>query len=113
MQETAIGNFCADAFRVMLGTGIAMINGGGIRADIAAGTVTFNTLYSVFPFNNTACTVSATGQQLLDILEVSVMNLPAEDGSFMQVSGLKFIVDPSVATPVVLDANNLFSHACY
>ncbi len=110
MQETAIGNFCADAFRVMLGTGIAMINGGGIRADIPAGTVTFNTLYSVFPFNNTACTVSATGQQLLDILEVSVMNLPAEDGSFMQVSGLKSVVDTSVATPVVLDANNLFSH---
>ncbi|MBQ7773302.1 MAG: bifunctional metallophosphatase/5'-nucleotidase [Bacteroidales bacterium] len=110
MQETAIGNFCADAFQVMLGTEIAMINGGGIRADIPAGTVTFNTLYSVFPFNNTACTVSATGQQLLDILEVSVMSLPGEDGSFMQVSGLKFVVDPSVATPVVLDANNLFSH---
>lgn len=109
MQETAIGNFCADAFRVMLGTEIAMINGGGIRADIPAGTVTFNTLYSVFPFNNTACTVSATGQQLLDILEVSVMTLPAEDGGFMQVSGLKFSADTSVATPVELDANNLFS----
>lgn len=109
-QETAIGNFCADAFRVMLGTDIAMINGGGIRTDIPAGTVTFNTLYSVFPFNNTSCTVAVTGQQLLDILEVSVMTLPVEDGSFMQVSGLKFAVDTSIATPVVLDANKLFSH---
>lgn len=109
-KETPIGNFCADAFRVVLDTDIAMINGGGIRADLKAGEISYNTLLSVFPFNNTACKAAITGQQLLDALEVSVMTLPQRAGSFMQVSGIKFKVDASVASPVVKDSQGLFSH---
>lgn len=108
--ETALGNFCADAFRIELGTDIAMINGGGIRAAIPCGPVTFNTLLSVFPFNNTACTASISGAQLLDALEVSVMCLPERDGGFMQVSGIRFKADSTIPSPVVLDEEKLFSH---
>ena len=53
-RETNIGNFCADAFREVLKTDVAMINGGGIRADLPQGDVTYNHLVSIFPFNNTA-----------------------------------------------------------
>lgn len=109
-QECAIGNFCADAFRMVLNTDIAMMNGGGIRSDIRQGDVTYNDLLSVFPYNNTACISIITGRQLLDVLEYSVSFLPDEDGSFMQVSGLKFEVDASVSPQVVLDEHNLFSH---
>lgn len=109
-RETAIGNLCTDAFRITLNTDVALINGGGIRADLLAGDITYNHLLSVFPFNNTACTATMTGQQLLDALELSVSYLPDEDGSFMQVSGMKFEVDASVPSPVVLDEQGLFSH---
>ncbi len=109
-KETSIGNFCADAFRVVLDTDIAMINGGGIRADLKAGEISYNTLLSVFPFNNTACKAAITGEQLLDALEVSVMALPQRAGSFMQVSGLRFKVDASVPSPAVKDSEGLFSH---
>ena len=109
-QECAIGNFCADAFRVVLNTDIAMMNGGGIRSEIRQGDVTYNDLLSVFPYNNTACVSTITGRQLLDVLEFSVCFLPNEDGSFMHVSGLKFEVDASVPSQVVLDEHNLFSH---
>ena len=109
-QETAIGNLCADAFRIMLDTDIAMVNGGGIRSDLPKGEVTFNDLLSIFPFNNTACIATLTGQQLWDILEFSVNILPYEDGSFMQVSGLKFNVDSSIPSSVVMDENDLFLH---
>ena len=109
-QETAIGNFCADAFRMVLNTDVAMINGGGIRADLPQGELTFNHLLTVFPFNNTACTATITGQQLLDALEFSVNLLPNENGSFMQVSGMKFDVDASVPSPIVLDKYDMFSH---
>ena len=108
-QETPIGNFCADAFRKILNTDVAMINGGGIRSDILQGELTFNHLMAVFPFNNTACTATMTGQQLLDALELSVSFLPEEDGTFMQVSGVKFNVDTSVPSPVVWDDKGLFS----
>ena len=109
-QETAIGNLCTDAFRKVLNTDVALLNGGGIRADFPQGELTFNDLMTVFPFNNTACTATMTGQQLLDALEFSVSFLPDEDGTFMQVSGLKFEVDASVPSPVVVDENELFSH---
>ena len=109
-QECPLGNFCADAFRAVLDTDIAMINGGGIRGDVRQGDVTFNDLLAVFPYNNTACVSTLAGSQLLDVLEFSVALLPYEDGSFMHVSGLKFEVDTTVVSPVVLDDHDLFSH---
>ena len=108
--EMPIGNFCADAFRLMLQADVAMINGGGIRSGLSQGEITFNDLLAVFPFNNTACTAMLTGHQLLDVLEVSVRYLPDMDGSFMQVSGMTFQVDLSVPSPVVLDEYSWFSH---
>ena len=108
--EMPLGNFCADAFRLMLKADVAMINGGGIRSGLSQGEITFNDLLAVFPFNNTACTATLTGQQLLDALEMSVRYLPDMDGSFMQVSGMTFEVDLSVPSPVVLDEYSWFSH---
>ena len=109
-RQMAIGAFCADAFRTVLGTDIAMVNGGGIRSGLEAGDITYNDLLSVFPFGNNACTVSLTGAQLLDILEVSVKYLPLSSGSFMQVSGLRYAVDTTVASPVVMGEDGLFHH---
>ncbi len=106
--EMPLGNFCADAFRVMLGTDIGVVNGGGIRSGLMAGDITYNDLISVFPFNNSACVVSLTGQQLLDALEAGVYILPDPFGGFLQVSGLRFCVDTSVKSPVELDASGLF-----
>ena len=46
----------------------------------------------------------------MDVLEFSVSLLPYEDGSFMQVSGLKFSVDSSIPSAVVMDEKDLFLH---
>lgn len=108
-RETNIGNFCADAFREVLNVDVALINGGGIRADLPQGKITYNHLLSVFPFNNKACTATMTGRQLVDALEFSVSSLPLEDGSFMQASGVKFVVDTSVPTPIKIDEHHLFA----
>ena len=107
-RQMPIGTFCADAFREVLGTDIAMINGGGIRNNLYAGDISYNDLLSVFPFGNNACTVSLTGAQLADILEASVRSLPLPSGSFMQVSGVRYNCDVSVASPVELDDSGLF-----
>lgn len=106
--ETNLGDFCADAFRVITGADVALMNGGGIRADLAAGDVTFNDILSVFPFNNTVCAAEVTGQQLLDMLELGVMSCPEENGSFQHVSGLTFDLDTSIPSSVKLDENEVF-----
>ena len=110
-QESNLGDFCADAFRSFTHADIALVNGGGIRKDIKSGDVLFNDLYNVMPFGDMIATGTLTGQQLLDVLEFSVSSLPAESGSFMQVSGLRFSVDSNIPSPAVKDAEtSLYSH---
>jgi len=106
--ETNMGDFCADAFRLVTGADIGFMNGGGIRADIAAGDVTFNDILSVFPWNNRVCVIEATGQQIVDMLELSARAYPEEDGTFQHVSGITFEFDGSIPSPVVLDENMVF-----
>ena len=110
-QETNIGDFCADAFRAFTGADIALVNGGGIRTNIEKGEIVFNDLYNVMPFGDMIATGTLTGEQLLDVLEYAVSKLPAEAGVFMQVSGLRFKINPDIPSPVVIDPESeMFSH---
>lgn len=101
--ETNLGDLCADAYRYVLGADIGFINGGGIRAGIEAGDITYGDIINVHPFGNMMCVVEATGQQILDALEMGVRDLPDEGGSFQQVSGISFEIDMSVDSTVVVD----------
>ncbi len=102
--ETNLGDLCADAYRVMLGADIGWVNGGGVRADLPVGEITYGDIIAVHPFGNMACLVEVTGQQILDALELGSMQVgTAENGGFLQVSGLKYTIDPAVPTSVELD----------
>ena len=110
-QESNLGDFCADAIRIFTDADIALVNGGAIRTSISRGDILFNDLYDVMPFGDMILTGTLSGQQLLDVLEFSVSSLPAESGAFMQVSGLRFEVDPSIPSPVEKDPETtLYSH---
>ncbi len=106
--ETNLGDFCADAYRIMAGADISFVNGGGIRERIAAGDITYGDIINVHPFGNALCMVEATGQEILDALELSVQFTPAENGAFLHVSGLTFTFDPSVPSSVLVDDNGMF-----
>ena len=108
-SETALGNLCSDALRVTTGADIAYVNGGGLRAPIKAGEVTFNDIFSVFPYNNQVVTIEVTGQVFLDMLEMTVMGYPEEDGSFPSISGITFTINKSIPTSVKVDANGFFT----
>ena len=101
--ETNLGDLCADAYRVVLGADIAFVNGGGVRADIPAGDITYGQILSVHPFGNMACLMEVTGQQILDALEMSSRALPDECGGFLQVSGLSYEINVGVESSVVVD----------
>lgn len=106
--ETSLGDLCADAFRITLGTDIAMVGGGSLRANLPAGDLRYDDIFNVFPFNNSACTASLTGQQILDVLEFGVGAWPTDFGGFLHVSGLTYEFDPSIESPVVYDVNKAF-----
>ena len=115
-RETQIGNFYADAFRDYFNSDIAFINGGGIRAGFDVGNITYETLYKMAPFGNFGCVIEATGQQILDYLEMASRlretatnngtKAVGENGGFAVPSGLKYTIDTSIPTPVVVDTNN-------
>ncbi len=107
--ETNLGNLCSDAIKTVTKVDIAYVNGGGIRAPIEIGEVSFNDIFSVFPFNNQIVVAEMTGQKIRDMLEMSLMNYPAEDGSFPHVAGLTFSVNKSIPTSVKTDENTVFT----
>ena len=107
-SETNLGDLCADAYRVVLGADVAFVNGGGVRADIPAGDITYGQILSVHPFGNMACLIEVSGQQILDALEMASRDVPNECGGFLQVSGLTYEINVGVASTVVLDDEGSF-----
>lgn len=106
--ETNLGNFSADALRTVLKADIAIMNGGGIRADIAKGDITYDNILTVYPYGNMGCVIEVTGQQIKDALEHGAKNYPDESGGFLHVSGLKYTINSSVKSSVKTDDKGMF-----
>jgi 5'-nucleotidase len=87
--ETALGNLLADLVRERApgGADVGMVNGGGIRATLPAGPLTYGALYETFPFDNRFATVSLRGQDLRRLLAA---NLTAEE-SLLSISGVRVV----------------------
>lgn len=107
-QEATIANFCADAYRAVTGADIGLVQGGGVRAPIEKGEVTYGDLVSVNPWGNSLGVIEATGRQILDALEHGARNTPDEVGGFLQVSGLTYEIDTTVPSAVVTDQDGMF-----
>ena len=86
--ETVLGNLILDlmqaATRMSDNAVAAFSNGGGLRADIAQGDVTFGQALSVLPFGNTLYVMDLTGQDVIDLLEQSANAVGG--GGFLQLS---------------------------
>jgi 2',3'-cyclic-nucleotide 2'-phosphodiesterase/3'-nucleotidase len=62
-----------------------MQNSGGLRADLAEGTVTRGAIYEVMPFENTIVTMELTGNEVKRALEEAL-----RADRVTQVSGIKY-----------------------
>lgn len=107
-RECSLGDFVADAYRAVLDCDVVLANGGSIRNEIKTGVISYNDLLEAFPFGNMCVVLEVSGQQILDALEMGSMSYPEESGCFMQVSGLSYTLDSSVASSVELDAKGNF-----
>jgi 5'-nucleotidase len=89
--ESPLGNLLADALRKSAGADVGMMNSGGIRADLPAGTLTYGDIFAVSPFDNYPTLVILTGAQILDLLRATTTG----QRGIMQVSGLRYTYDAS------------------
>lgn len=87
-----LGNLIADAQRWAGKGDIAIMNNGGIRASLRAGTATYGSLFEIQPFGNTLYSVKMTGSQLRDYLE----RLVAGDEMRAHVSGVTIGYNPEL-----------------
>jgi 5'-nucleotidase / UDP-sugar diphosphatase len=91
--ESIMGDLITDAIRASTGADVAFHNSGGIRADIPAGDITMEQVFTVLPFDNVVVTMDLTGADLLDILEKST----GANKGMLQVSGLRVEYDFSTS----------------
>lgn len=97
-EETNLGNLIADALlwkAQIAGAQIAIQNGGGIRASLPAGPVTFGDCMSILPFGNYLVVLEVTGEQIWQALENGVSQVEKTAGRFPHVAGLRFVWDPT------------------
>ena len=115
--ETNLGDFVADGIYTYfneiedLHCDIAIMNGGGIRADVDAGPWSFKTCKTVSPFGNVACLMSVTGQQIQDALEFGARFAGAmgkENGGFLHVAGAKYDIHAMMPNTVQTDDKNVW-----
>ena len=71
-DEYGLGRLIADAQRAAGRADVAIMNNGGIRADLPEGTVTWGQIYQVQPFQNRLLRLTVKGSVLQDALEQCV-----------------------------------------
>ncbi len=94
-QETTLGNLVADILRQETGADVALINGGGLRADILKGPIRMKDLLSVLPFSNHPVVLKVNGGELQEIFEYGLSDLSGTGGRFPQVSGIRLTYTPN------------------
>ncbi|MGN2639635.1 bifunctional metallophosphatase/5'-nucleotidase [Nocardia takedensis] len=71
--ESPLGSVIAEAMLTVTAqpaaAGAALMNPGGVRADLKPGAITYGDIFTVQPFGNQVVTVTLTGAQLLRLLE--------------------------------------------
>ena len=117
LGETNLGDFVADGIYSyfneveQLHCDVAIMNGGGIRADVDAGNWSFKTCKQVSPFGNVACLMSVTGKQIQDALEFAARFVGPdgqENGGFLHVAGATYEIHTDIPNTVQTDDKNVW-----
>ncbi|HEU4565280.1 MAG TPA: 5'-nucleotidase C-terminal domain-containing protein [Gemmatimonadaceae bacterium] len=90
-DQYALGNLIADAQRWAGKADVAIMNNGGIRTGLPAGTVTWGQLFEVQPFGNTLHRMTVLGADLRAYLERELDGRAPD----VHVSGVVIRVDPA------------------
>jgi len=117
-EETNLGNFCLDALmyeakKAGFAPDLAFVQGGGIRATLAAGSLNTKDLKTCYPWDGENTIKDVTGQELLDAFEWSYRTANVENtnevGGFLQLSGARVTVNLAIESTVQQDENGVWA----
>ncbi|WP_250506206.1 5'-nucleotidase C-terminal domain-containing protein [Bowdeniella massiliensis] len=93
LSRPELGRIVAQAHREYAATDFGWQNGGGIRAELPAGTLTKRSVLSVLPFGNGLISITTTGAHIKDALEQAIESDPDGNRGFPRTAGLLYDVD--------------------
>jgi 5'-nucleotidase len=88
--ESILGDLVADSQRAATHADIALMNPGGLRSDLHAGSLTWGDVLTLQPFGNHLVTLDMTGEQLLRVLEEEWPQDNRLLPRILKTSGLRF-----------------------
>jgi len=91
--ESILGDLVADSQRMATHADIALMNPGGLRSDLHAGSLTWGDVLTLQPFGNHLVTLDMTGEQLLNVLEEEWPQDNRLLPRILKTSGLRFAWD--------------------
>lgn len=105
VEETAMGSFVADAFRVETGAAVAVVCGGHLKESLPGGELTKTSVYGVFEEDHTVGMAELPVGLFFEVLEHAVGQTAIDEAEridpnsgfdgFPQVSGFRFTYDAS------------------
>ncbi len=104
--ETNLGHLITDALLWKTDADVALQNGGGIRASISEGEITYRDVLTVLPFGNTAYTVKLKGSDLKEVVDYAA-TIPDGQGSKLHVAGITFKVEDEKAMNIKVNGTPL------
>jgi 5'-nucleotidase/UDP-sugar diphosphatase len=99
-KETNFGDFVADLMREATGADVAVVNGGGVRADLGPGEITLGDVLTALPFGNEVVVLDVPGATLRQAFELCAREKVGE-GGFLQVSGCEYAIGPGTILAAV------------
>lgn len=105
-SQTNLGRLIAKAQQERAKADFGIMNSGGVRDSIAAGSVTYKDVLKVQPFANQITYVDMSGKEVLEYLNV-VATKPVDSGAYPQFYGIGMTVNGSEVTNVKIQGVSL------
>jgi len=83
--ESPLGNLVADTIREATHADVGLTNGGGLRADLPPGELTYGALFEALPFDNRLATMKLQARALKQLLARNF----SHDKGILSVSGIR------------------------
>ena len=95
--QTNLGRLIAQSQMERVKADIGIMNGGGIRASLPEGEVTYKNILTVQPFGNMISTLDLKGKELVDFLTTVALK-ETDTGGYPQFANISMVVDRAAKT---------------
>lgn len=95
--QTNLGRLIAQSQMERVKADIGIMNGGGIRASLPEGEITYKNILTVQPFSNMISTLDLKGKELVDFLTTVALK-ETDTGGYPQFANISMVVDRTAKT---------------